>query len=104
GAINFVFSSIVDLLIAPKHNTVTVTAEIVAMIVNDNAFFFILCMIDDVNTTSVIDTLPFFERFNVLNISETELRKNKYAPKNVKNKMINDELLTILRYLLNINF
>src|SRR5699024_11960096 len=77
GAINFVFSSIVDLLIAPKHNTVTVTAEIVAMIVNDNAFFFILCMIDYVNTTSVIDTFPFFERFNVLNISETELRSEE---------------------------
>src|SRR5699024_11766085 len=97
GAINFVFSSIVDLLIAPKHNTVTVTAEIVAMIVNDNAFFFILCMIDDVNTTSVIDTLPFFERFNVLNIRETELRKNKYDTNTVKNKMIYNKYIRIIR-------
>ena len=39
----------------------TVTADNVAIIVKDNAFFFILCIIEDVKTTSVIDILPILE-------------------------------------------
>ena len=70
-------SSTDDLLIAPKHNTVTVTADNVAIIVKDNAFFFILCIIEDVKTTSVIDILPCFSPLRLLKINETELLKNK---------------------------
>src|SRR5699024_11688269 len=80
---------IYDLLITQKHKTVKVTAEIVAIIFNDNPIYFILCIIEEMNTTSVIETFPFFERINVLKISDTELRKNRYAPTTVKNKMIN---------------
>lgn len=54
------------LVIAVKQRIVTVNAEMMAMTVNDIAFFFILCMIEDVHTTSVIETRPFFERFIVL--------------------------------------
>ena len=77
GAIDIRVWSVFDLDNAAKHNTVTVTAEIIAMIVKDMAFFFIRYIIDDVNTTSVIDTRPFLDFFKVLKISDTELLKNK---------------------------
>ena len=59
------------------------------IIVKDIAFFFILYIIEDVKTTSVIETRPCFDFFKDLKIIETELLKNKYAPATVKNKIIN---------------
>jgi ABC-type antimicrobial peptide transport system permease subunit len=64
------FRSSVSLIFKTLKKSVTVTAEIIAMIVKDMAFFFIRYIIDDVNTTSVIDTRPFLDFFKVFYSSE----------------------------------
>ncbi len=91
GGIKCVFWWMVDLVMGGKDNSVRVSGEIVGIIVNDNGFFLIVWMIDDVNSRWVIETLGVFEGLKVLNISEREVGKNKYGGNRVKNKMINGE-------------
>jgi hypothetical protein len=76
-----------------------VKAEMIAITVRDIAFFFILCMIDDVKTTSVIFTRPCLICFSVLKISDTELLKNKKAPTIVKKSMLKGVIKAVVKAL-----
>ncbi|MCQ9904688.1 hypothetical protein L6D11_22050, partial [Staphylococcus aureus] len=65
------------LLIAAKHNTDTVIAEMIAITVNENAFFLIRNMSDDVKITSFTETLPPLRYLIVFKMREIVLRKKK---------------------------
>ena len=77
----------VALLIAAKQSTDKVIAEIIAITVSENAFFWIRYIIDEENMTSFTLITPFLNLLIILNTRDTELLKNKYAPITVANNI-----------------
>ena len=64
-------------LIAAKHRTDTVIAEIIEMIVKEKAFFLILNINEEVKITSFTVTFPLLNDLIIFNIRDTELLKKK---------------------------
>ena len=73
-------------LIAAKHRTDTVIAEIIEMIVKEKAFFLILNINEEVKITSFTVTFPLLNDLIIFNIRDTELLKRNRLRSQLKIK------------------